>query len=99
MHLLTATPTTGMTQATFVFALVQITVGIERGLARSFDIRNDRFILTDGLQHAASPVTIASGSLHYSRVPRAYWGDRLQRMRALGLNAVQTCAATPCGPL
>lgn len=31
-----------------------------------------------------------SGSLHYSRVPAFYWKDRLTKMRAAGLNAVQT---------
>ena len=31
-----------------------------------------------------------SGSLHYSRVPSYYWKDRLQKMYAAGLNAVQT---------
>ena len=31
-----------------------------------------------------------SGSLHYSRVPSMYWRDRLSKMRAAGLNAVQT---------
>ena len=28
--------------------------------------------------------------MHYSRVPSAYWGDRLKKMRNVGLNAVQT---------
>ena len=31
-----------------------------------------------------------SGSLHYSRVPSYYWKDRLQKLYAAGLNAVQT---------
>ncbi|MBV9470253.1 MAG: beta-galactosidase, partial [Abitibacteriaceae bacterium] len=35
---------------------------------------------------------IASGSLHYSRVPRALWHDRLLRMKRAGLNTVQTYA-------
>ena len=28
--------------------------------------------------------------MHYSRVPRAYWRDRLERAKALGLNAITT---------
>lgn len=28
-------------------------------------------------------------SIHYFRVPRAYWEDRLLRLKALGLNTVQ----------
>ena len=31
-----------------------------------------------------------SGSMHYARVPSAYWRDRLQKMKDCGLNAVQT---------
>ena len=31
-----------------------------------------------------------SGSMHYSRVPAFYWRDRLEKMAAAGLNAVQT---------
>ncbi|XP_060526679.1 beta-galactosidase-1-like protein 2 [Cylas formicarius] len=35
-------------------------------------------------------ITIYSGSLHYFRVPRDYWRDRLRKIRAAGLNAVET---------
>ncbi|XP_014845053.1 PREDICTED: beta-galactosidase-like [Poecilia mexicana] len=31
-----------------------------------------------------------SGSIHYSRIPRAYWKDRLLKMYMAGLNAIQT---------
>ncbi|XP_078395636.1 beta-galactosidase [Cetorhinus maximus] len=31
-----------------------------------------------------------SGSIHYSRVPRYYWKDRLMKMHMAGLNAIQT---------
>jgi hypothetical protein len=51
---------------------------------RSFGISNDRFVVN------GKPVILASGDLHYSRVPRAYWQDRLERMAAMGLNTVQT---------
>ncbi len=33
---------------------------------------------------------IASGSLHYARVPRALWADRLERMKRAGFNTVST---------
>lgn len=39
---------------------------------------------------AASPNRYISGSLHYSRIPPYYWRDRLSKMYAAGLNAVQT---------
>lgn len=35
-------------------------------------------------------ITLYSGSMHYFRVPRKYWRDRLRKMRAAGLNAVDT---------
>lgn len=35
-------------------------------------------------------ISIYSGSMHYFRVPNEYWRDRLRKMRAAGLNAVQT---------
>ena len=57
--------------------------------ARSFviDYDNDRF-LKDG-----QPFRYISGCLHYFRVPRYYWYDRLMKMKAGGLNAVQTYIA------
>lgn len=33
---------------------------------------------------------IYSGAFHYFRVPRAYWRDRLRKIRAAGLNTVET---------
>ncbi len=36
------------------------------------------------------PFQIISGAIHYERVPRAYWRDRLQKARAMGLNTVET---------
>lgn len=35
-------------------------------------------------------ITIYSGALHYFRVPKTYWRDRLRKLRAAGLNAVET---------
>ncbi|HEY3782342.1 MAG TPA: beta-galactosidase family protein [Fimbriimonadaceae bacterium] len=42
-----------------------------------------RDFLLDG-----KPFQIRSGEMHYSRVPREYWHDRLKKMKALGLNTV-----------
>ncbi|KAJ8920358.1 hypothetical protein NQ315_005222 [Exocentrus adspersus] len=38
-------------------------------------------------------IFIYSGGLHYFRVPRAYWRDRMRKIRAAGLNAVATYIA------
>lgn len=35
-------------------------------------------------------VQIISGAIHYSRVPRAYWRDRLKKAHAMGLNTIET---------
>ena len=38
------------------------------------------------------PYQIISGAIHYPRVPREYWRDRLRKARAMGLNTVETYA-------
>ncbi|XP_066253771.1 beta-galactosidase-1-like protein 2 [Euwallacea similis] len=35
-------------------------------------------------------ITLYSGAMHYFRTPKALWRDRLRKMRAAGLNAVET---------
>ena len=36
------------------------------------------------------PAFISSGSIHYARVPRELWRDRLWRLKMMGFNAVQS---------
>ncbi|KAJ8917155.1 hypothetical protein NQ315_012647 [Exocentrus adspersus] len=38
-------------------------------------------------------ISIYSGAVHYFRVPREYWRDRLRKLRAAGLNTVETYIA------
>ena len=33
---------------------------------------------------------ILSGAMHYFRVPRAYWNDRLRKLKECGFNTVET---------
>ncbi|XP_075527755.1 beta-galactosidase-like [Dermacentor variabilis] len=60
---------------------IQVTVS---GNGRTFliDHENKRF-LKDG-----QPFRYVAGEVHYFRVPRAYWKDRLHRIKMAGLNAV-----------
>jgi len=50
----------------------------------TFGYQGDHFLL-DG-----KPLVIISGEMHYPRVPRPYWRDRMRKMRALGLNTLCT---------
>ena len=52
--------------------------------APSFVVANDRF------ERDGAPFTLFSGSFHYHRALASTWADRLARMAAMGLNAVQT---------
>ena len=44
-----------------------------------------KYFTLDGKQ-----LTILSGAIHYFRVVPEYWEDRLLKLRALGLNTVET---------
>ncbi len=55
-----------------------------RPQAQSFVAGHGEFLL-DG-----KPFQIISGSMHYERIPRAYWRARLRMAKAMGLNAITT---------
>ncbi|KAL8573923.1 hypothetical protein ACOMHN_029370 [Nucella lapillus] len=46
-----------------------------------------QFILT------SKPFRILSGAMHYFRVPKPYWRDRMAKMKACGLNTLETYVA------
>ncbi|AIE85305.1 beta-galactosidase [Fimbriimonas ginsengisoli] len=50
----------------------------------SFVASGDRFLLN------GKPFVIRSGEMHYPRVPRAYWRDRMRKAKAMGLNTICT---------
>ena len=50
----------------------------------TFAIKDGNFIY-DG-----KPVQIHSGEMHYARIPHEYWKQRLQMVKAMGLNTVAT---------
>jgi len=46
---------------------------------------NNREFLLDG-----KPYTIVSGAMHYFRIPKEYWRDRLTKLKECGFNTVET---------
>ncbi|XP_034234390.1 beta-galactosidase isoform X2 [Thrips palmi] len=53
---------------------------------RSFEISYEQ----DAFLKDGQPFQMRSGSLHYFRVPRVYWRDRLRKLKRAGLNTVAT---------
>ena len=49
-----------------------------------FAVGGDHFV-TNG-----QPFLLLSGDMHYARVPREYWRDRMRKARAMGCNAITT---------
>lgn len=52
--------------------------------AGSFAVERGQFFLN------GKPYRILSGEMHYPRIPREYWRDRLVKARAMGLNTICT---------
>lgn len=52
--------------------------------AHTFGWRGEQFLL-DG-----KPFQILSGEMHYARIPREYWRDRLKKLKSMGLNTLST---------
>jgi len=67
----------------FNFATVKHALS-QRKTPHSFGWKDDHFIL-DG-----KPFQIISGEMHYPRIPRQYWRDRMRKARAMGLNTICT---------
>lgn len=71
-----------MKKIIFVFATVILSLSTTQG--QTFTISGDQFLL-DG-----KPFRIFSGEMHYNRIPKEYWKDRLTKLKAAGLNTVCT---------
>ena len=68
----------------FVAMIVFISANSFCQQKHSFQVKNGNF-LYDG-----KPIQIHSGEMHFARVPKPYWKQRLQMMKAMGLNTVAT---------
>ncbi|XP_062995190.1 beta-galactosidase-1-like protein 2 [Elgaria multicarinata webbii] len=55
-----------------------------RGRVLGLQAKNSQFLLED------KPFRIFGGSMHYFRIPREYWRDRLTKLKACGLNTLTT---------
>jgi beta-galactosidase GanA len=53
-------------------------------IAQEFKVSENRFLLT------GNPFRIFSGEMHYNRIPKEYWKDRLTKLKAAGLNTLCT---------
>lgn len=69
-----------------LLALVTTAIAWTAGSRPSFVVDYDN----DCFRKDGEPFRYVSGSLHYFRVPRAYWEDRMTKMKMAGLNALQT---------
>jgi len=78
-----------MSRLRFLFLLATVFIVFHALPSRAaephtFKVENGQFTL-DG-----KPFRIISGEMHYARVPRAYWRDRLRMAKAMGLNSITT---------
>jgi beta-galactosidase len=74
----------GLIAMTGLIAIGQEQPGSEPKSGHTFGVQGDHFAL-DG-----KPFQIISGEMHYARVPRAYWRQRLRMAKAMGLNTITT---------
>ncbi|KAG8568287.1 hypothetical protein GDO81_013948 [Engystomops pustulosus] len=51
---------------------------------KGLEAENGQFLLE------GEPLKILGGSMHYFRIPKEYWKDRMMKMRACGLNTLTT---------
>ena len=65
-------------------ALAAALCALGASAARSWVVADDAF-MRDG-----APFIARSGSLHYHRLHPSLWADRIARLRAMGLNTIQT---------
>jgi beta-galactosidase len=77
-----------------------LTALLALGLSSMMDTASAQSPAVSGVHHLrvngdhfeldGKPFQIISGAIHYARVPRAYWRDRLRKAHAMGLNTVET---------
>lgn len=74
----------------FRFALALIACVLAAGASAAAVAATPVTIAGDHFMRNGKPYRIIAGSMHFQRIPRTYWRDRLRKARAMGLNAVTT---------
>jgi len=59
-------------------------LGVAHGQQAKFSLSDEAFLM-DG-----KPFQMISGEMHYTRVPKEYWRDRMKMAKAMGLNTIGT---------
>ncbi|MEO6814408.1 MAG: beta-galactosidase [Ginsengibacter sp.] len=68
----------------FFLSILLLTIG-----SKSFAQQKHRFEIKNGnFVYDGNPIQIHSGEMHFARVPKAYWRQRLEMIKAMGLNTV-----------
>ena len=73
-----------MNRCFFVLIVIVFTTGTSFAQQHSFTV-NDTAFLLDG-----KPFQIISGEMHYPRIPRAAWRQRMKMAKAMGINTIGT---------
>jgi len=81
---LTIVYTSGLMRSVLPFLIAALPLAAAQRPSHTFSTEGDHFLL-DG-----KPFVIVSGEMHYPRVPREYWRDRMRKMKAMGLNTLCT---------
>ena len=53
-------------------------------------MKNRKFEIRDNFYLDNEPFRIISGAVHYFRIVPQYWRDRLEKLKAMGANTVET---------
>jgi beta-galactosidase len=72
-----------MKKLLLIVTLVAAAASVQ-GQGHTFTMSGDNFLL-DG-----KPFQIISGEMHFARIPREYWRERLKMAKAMGLNTIAT---------
>jgi beta-galactosidase len=67
-----------------ILACTVLSAGTRAPKPTTFTTQGEQFLLN------GKSFIVRSGEMHYPRVPREYWRDRMRKMRAMGLNTLCT---------